>query len=338
MKLATFKTSDNITHTGIVYGNSLIELKYPTLLELLRDPGGLKHVQATLEQQHQAERAYMYEPDTPAVPASPVTLPAPLLPIWGEGVKVHALHEVVLLAPIPEPPTMRDFYAFEQHVKTARAQRGLGMIPEWYEIPTFYFTNTSEIYGHDVPIPYPVGSQELDIELEIACIIGREGKDIPVEKADNYIAGYTIMNDWSARDFQRKDMKLNLGPGKGKDFATSLGPWLVTPDELAARRTGSGASERYDMPMKARVNGKEISRGNFKDIYYSFPQMIAWASHNVRLRVGDVLGSGTVGTGCILELGTEVQRWLQRDDEVYCGTELSKRDSGDRHARLPSFG
>jgi fumarylacetoacetate (FAA) hydrolase len=211
---------------------------------------------------------------------------------------------------------MRDFYAFEQHVKSARSKRGLGMIPEWYEIPTFYFTNTSEIYGHDHPVPYPVGSQELDIELEIACVIGQEGKDIPVEEADQYIAGYTIMNDWSARDFQRKDMKLNLGPGKGKDFATSLGPWLVTPDELAARRTGQGASERYDMTMIARINGREISRGNFNQIYYSFPQMIAWASRNARLRVGDVLGSGTVGTGCILELGTEVHPWLQRGDVV----------------------
>jgi fumarylacetoacetate (FAA) hydrolase len=124
------------------------------------------------------------------------------------------------------------------------------------------------------------------------------------------------MNDWSARDFQMKDMKLNLGPGKGKDFATSLGPYLVTPDELASRRTGSGASERYDMTMLARINGREISRGNFNQIHYSFPQMIAYASRNVRLRVGDVIGSGTVGTGCILELGTGVHRWLQRDDEV----------------------
>jgi len=221
---------------------------------------------------------------------------------------------VQILAPIPKPPTVRDFYAFEQHVKSARAKRGLDMIPEWYEIPTFYFTNNSEIYGHNQPVPYPVGSNELDIELEIACVIGRDGKNIPVEEAGSYIAGYTIMNDWSARDFQRKDMKLNLGPGKGKDFATSLGPWLVTPDELAAYRTGSAASERYDLTMLARVNGKEISRGNFKDIYYSFPQMIAWASRNARLRAGDVLGSGTVGTGCLLEIGTEVHPWFRRGD------------------------
>ena len=213
----------------------------------------------------------------------------------------YALDEVTLL---------------EQHVKSARAKRGLSMIPQWYEAPIFYFTNTSEIYGHGSEVPYPSGSEELDFELEIACIIGREGRDIAVEDAAQYIAGYTIMNDWSARDFQRRDMQLNLGPGKGKDFATSLGPWLVTPDELASRRTGHGATERYDMTMLACINGKEISRGNFKDIHFSFSQMIAWAGRNARLRVGDVLGSGTVGTGCILEIGTEVQRWLKRGDVV----------------------
>ncbi len=278
MKLVTFRTDEeSATHAGVVRGDEIIALAYPSLLELLRDPNGLASAREA-----QGE-AFTFE-------------------------------EVQLLAPIPEPPSVRDFYAFEQHVKSARTKRGLDMIPEWYEIPTFYFTNNSEIYGHNQPVPYPVGSNELDIELEIACVIGRDGKDIPVEEADSYIAGYTIMNDWSARDFQRKDMKLNLGPGKGKDFATSLGPWLVTPDELAAYRTGSGASERYDMTMLARVNGKEISRGNFKDIYYSFPQMIAWASRNARLRAGDVLGSGTVGTGCLLELGTEVHPWFRRGD------------------------
>jgi fumarylacetoacetate (FAA) hydrolase len=186
----------------------------------------------------------------------------------------------------------------------------------WYEIPTFYFSNTSEMYGPDQPVPYPVGSQELDIELEIACVIGRAGKDIPVDEAAGYIAGYTIMNDWSARDFQRLDMQLNLGPGKGKDFATSIGPWLVTPDELASYRTGHGATERYDMAMLARVDGHEISRGNFQQLYYSFPQMIAYAARNVRLRPGDLIGSGTVGTGCLLELGTSVHPWFQRGETI----------------------
>ncbi len=312
MKLVTFRTPDRATHAGVLRDQRIIMLEgYPTVLELLRDPEGLEKVRRLLD--GDGREAVVNEPTFVSPEPAYAMMP---IAVHERSVKEYTLIEAVLLSPIPEPPSVRDFYAFEQHVKAARAKRNVGMIPEWYEIPTFYFTNNSEIYGHDQEVPYPVGSHELDIELEIACVIGREGKDIPVEEAASYIVGYTIMNDWTARDFQRKDMKLNLGPGKGKDFATSLGPWIVTPDELAARRSGSGADERYDMTMLARVNGKEISRGNFKDIYYSFPQMIAYASRNARLRVGDILGSGTVGTGCLLEIGTEVHPWFQRDDVI----------------------
>jgi len=312
MKLVTFRTPDRATHAGVLRDQRIIMLEgYPTVLELLRDPEGLEKVRRLLD--GDGREAVVNEPTFVSPEPAYAMMP---IAVHERSVKEYTLIEAVLLSPIPEPPSVRDFYAFEQHVKAARAKRNVGMIPEWYEIPTFYFTNNSEIYGHDQEVPYPVGSQELDIELEIACVIGREGKDIPVEEAASYIVGYTIMNDWTARDFQRKDMKLNLGPGKGKDFATSLGPWIVTPDELAARRSGSGADERYDMTMLARVNGKEISRGNFKDIYYSFPQMIAYASRNARLRVGDILGSGTVGTGCLLEIGTEVHPWFQRGDVI----------------------
>jgi fumarylacetoacetate (FAA) hydrolase len=314
MKLLTFLTGERKMRAGILSDNMIIALEYPTLLELLRDPDGLLKAQVVLHP----------KPLTgPTYPAFTAGLPVVLgefsnsiAHTQGTVHEEYTLNEVVMLPPVPDPPTVRDFYAFEQHVKTARAHRGLDMMPEWYEVPTFYFTNNSELYGHDNPIPYPVGSHALDFELEIACVIGRDGKDIPVEEAASYIAGYTIMNDWSARDFQQKDMSIGLGPGKGKDFATSLGPILVTLDELASRRTGQGASERYDMPMVARINGREVSRGNFNSIYYSFPQMIAYASRNARIRTGDVIGSGTVGTGCILELGTEVHRWLERDDEV----------------------
>jgi fumarylacetoacetate (FAA) hydrolase len=282
MKLVTFETMNRTTYAGVIRDERVLPLNYPSLLELLQDPEGMAKAHRMLESDEQG----------------------------------LSLHEITLLTPVPHPPTLRDFYAFEQHVATARAQRGLGMIPEWYEIPTFYFSNTSEIYGPDEPVPYPAGCKELDFELEIACVIGRAGKNISVSEAADYIAGYMIMNDWSARDFQRLDMKLNLGPGKGKDFATSLGPWLVTPDELAARRSGEGASERYDMTMLARIDGREVSRGNFKQIYYSFPQMIAHASRNARLRPGDVMGSGTVGTGCLLELGTQVHPWLQPGETI----------------------
>ena len=191
------------------------------------------------------------------------------------------------------------------------------MIPEWYQIPVFYFSNPDAIYGPDAPVPVPQQTAELDYELELACVIGQEGRDIPAERALEYVAGYTIMNDWSARDVQRLEMKMNLGPAKGKDFATSLGPWLVTPDELEDRRAGDGAETRHRLDMVTRVNGKEYSRGNAAGLTHTFAQMIAFASRDVWLKPGDVIGSGTVGTGCILELRPEtVGGWLQPGDVV----------------------
>jgi len=236
----------------------------------------------------------------------------------GRAPVAFPLSRVRLFAPLPFPRSVRDFYAFEQHVKAARARRGLEMVPEWYEVPVFYFSNHNAIFGPDDDIPKPRATQELDYELEIACVIGKPGRDIPVEEAENYIAGYMIMNDWSARDIQRKEMKLNLGPAKGKDFATSFGPALVTPDELEDRRiVREGRGSVYDLAMTARINGREFSRGNFKDIYYTFAQMIAYASQDTMLYPGDVLGSGTVGTGCILELGPETTGgWLKPGDMV----------------------
>jgi fumarylacetoacetate (FAA) hydrolase len=239
----------------------------------------------------------------------------------GEDLAAHAglvcpLNRVQLRTPVPNPPTIRDFYAFEQHVKSARALRGLEMIPEWYEIAVFYFSNTAALFGAEEPVPYPRASHELDFELEMAAVIGRAGSDIAAEDGPSYIAGYMVMNDWSARDLQRHEMKLNLGPAKGKDFATSLGPWLVTPDELEDRRIGSGKDERFDLAMTGRINGDQLTSANFRDITFTFPQMIERASQGVQLRPGDVLGSGTCGTGCILELGTARHRWLLAGDVV----------------------
>ncbi|WP_404441974.1 fumarylacetoacetate hydrolase family protein [Sutcliffiella horikoshii] len=221
-------------------------------------------------------------------------------------------NEVTLLAPLPKPVSVRDFYAFEEHVKTARARRGLEVIPEWYEMPVFYFTNHMAIKGPEEFIDKPSACEWMDYELEIACIIGKEGTDIMAQDADEYIFGYCIMNDWSARDLQAKEMKVGLGPAKGKDFATSLGPVIVTPDELESFKT----DKEYNLEMTASVNGSLLSKGNFKQIHYTFAQMIERASADVTLYPGEVIGSGTVGTGCILELGTEVHRWLQPGDEV----------------------
>jgi 2-keto-4-pentenoate hydratase/2-oxohepta-3-ene-1,7-dioic acid hydratase in catechol pathway len=225
---------------------------------------------------------------------------------------VYRLNEVRLQAPLPEPRSFRDFYAFEQHVKTARENRGLEMIPEWYEIPIFYFSNHLAFKGPGDEIAKPVECDWLDYELEIGCIIGKQGRNIRAEDAENYIFGFCILNDWSARDLQRKEMKVGLGPAKGKDFATSIGPWIISRDELEPYKAGKG----FDLSMKARVNGFDLSEGNMKDIFYSFGEMIERASAGVTLYPGEIIGSGTVGTGCILEHGTKVHRWLKPGDVV----------------------
>ncbi|MEX2162454.1 MAG: fumarylacetoacetate hydrolase family protein [Anaerolineales bacterium] len=227
---------------------------------------------------------------------------------------VWPLDQVTLKAPLQNPPTLRDFYAFETHVKTANKNRGREVPQEWYEFPVFYFTNPHTIHGPNEDVAIPAFTQAMDYELEVAAIIGRPGRDIPADKALDHIFGFTIMNDWSARDVQRKEMKVGLGPAKGKDFATSLGPWIVTQEELAKRATGRAGV--YEAAMVARVNGEERSRGNWSDIHYTFAQMIARASEGVTLLAGDVIGSGTVGTGCLLEITKGEGPWLKTGDLV----------------------
>jgi fumarylacetoacetate (FAA) hydrolase len=206
----------------------------------------------------------------------------------------YALADVDLRAPVLHPPAVRDFMAFEEHVVNARRQRGAEVPPEWYETPVFYFSNPAAMYGPEQDVPYPTGTDELDYELECAGVIG----------ADGQIAGFTVMNDWSARDLQRQEMRVGLGPAKGKDFATSLGPVLVTVDEF----------DGSEGEMVARVNGEERSRGNLSAMYHRWDALVAQATRNTRLLPGEIIGSGTVGTGCILEHGDG--RWLQRGDVV----------------------
>ncbi|MBT8379825.1 MAG: fumarylacetoacetate hydrolase family protein [Ignavibacteria bacterium] len=207
-----------------------------------------------------------------------------------------------LLAPIPNPPSCRDGYAFRQHVATARRNRGVEMIPEFDQYSVFYFTNHNAIFGEGEIRVESDHLQKLDFELEAAIVIGKEGRNISAAEADEFIAGYTIMNDLSARLLQMEEMKLNLGPAKGKDFATSIGPWLVTPDELEQNKISTDFGNKYDLRMTAKHNGKLISDGNMKDMNWTFAEIIERASYGVRLFPGDVIGSGTVGTGCYLEL------------------------------------
>ncbi len=244
--------------------------------------------------------------------------------------EVVALDAVRLRSPIPRPPTVRDFYAFEQHVKTARKRRGLEMDPDWYELPVFYFSNPYAVIGDSDDIAVPPGCGELDFELEVAAVLGRGGSDLTPQQGEESIAGFCVMNDWSARDIQRREMKLSMGPVKGKDSATTLGPMLVTPDELADARSGRA----YDLTMTASVNGREYSRASLAEIFWGFGEMISYASRGTRVEPGDVIGSGTCGTGCILELalvhGGEQYPWLKPGDEVV----LSVDRLGSLHNRV----
>jgi fumarylacetoacetate (FAA) hydrolase len=215
--------------------------------------------------------------------------------------------------PILQPPTFRDFYAFEQHVGTMWKRRGMEIPEAWYRLPIFYFSNVSEIRGPGEPVWAPRGSVELDYELEVAALIDTPVRDLDAVRGEQAIGGYLVLNDWSARDLQREETTVRLGPAKGKDFASSIGPWLVTPDEIADVRSGKG----YDLAMTATVNGEELSRGSWSSAHFSFGEMIERASADVRLRPGDLIGSGTVGTGCLLEVrDARLGRYLEPGDAV----------------------
>ncbi len=225
--------------------------------------------------------------------------------------------------PILRPPSFRDFYAFERHVGTMWQRRG-GEIPEaWYRLPIFYFSNTSEIRGPEDRVWAPRGSEELDYELEVGALIDTPVRDLPAERGEEAIGGYFVMNDWSARDLQRDETVVRLGPAKGKDFATSIGPWLVTPDELADARAPGATGP--DLAMTATIHAPDgtggrivqTSSGTWSSAHFSFGQMVERASADVAMRAGDILGSGTVGGGCLLEVKDEtLGRYLEPGDEV----------------------
>jgi 2-keto-4-pentenoate hydratase/2-oxohepta-3-ene-1,7-dioic acid hydratase in catechol pathway len=285
MRWATFRDAEGRERTGIVDGDDVHALEPGIrLIDLLGDRGeGLSAA---------GDRAS------------------------SDPAEVFPLASLRLLAPVPRPPSVRDFYAFEQHVRTARQRRGLDMDPDWYELPVFYFSNPVAVIGAFDDVAVPPGSSALDFELEVAAIVGLGGADLDPDAAERHIAGFCVMNDWSARDIQRREMKLSMGPVKGKDFATTLGPIMVTVDELEPYRKGKS----FDLTMLARVNGEEYSRASLADIYWSFGEMLAYASRGTEVVPGDVIGSGTCGTGCILELslvhGEDRYPWLKPGDLV----------------------
>lgn len=232
-----------------------------------------------------------------------------------------------LLAPVPNPTSCRDGYAFRQHVEAARRNRKVEMIPQFDEYPIFYFTNHNAVQGPGDVFCMPDHFNKLDFELEAAIVVGKKGRNIKAEEADEYIAGYLIMNDMSARTLQMEEMMLNLGPAKGKDFSTVIGPYLVTPDELEPYKIPAKpghVGNSYDLSMKCWVNGKLLSEGNMGQMDWTFAEILERCAYGVDILPGDVIGSGTVGTGCLLELnGTGLLndpnypvQWLKEGDEV----------------------
>ena len=230
---------------------------------------------------------------------------------------IHPLDSVRLMAPLTNPPSVRDFYAFEEHVKKGFERRG-GTIPkEWYEIPVYYKTAAHNLIGTGDDVLWPRFTKIFDYELELAAVIGRKGRNIAAAEARDYIAGFTIMNDFSARDIQKKEMAVALGPAKGKDWCTAFGPVLATLDEIG---------DPYNLKMTARVNGEVWSEGNSGSIFHKFERMIEFLTEDDTIHPGDIIGSGTVGTGC----GLELNRWVKRGDEI----ELEIEKIGVLHNRI----
>jgi 2-keto-4-pentenoate hydratase/2-oxohepta-3-ene-1,7-dioic acid hydratase in catechol pathway len=230
-----------------------------------------------------------------------------------------ALSEVVLRTPL-DPPAVRDFVTFEEHVE------GMGgaanpISPEWYKLPTFYFSNPHGLVATGAEIEIPPGSGALDFELEVAAVIGRAGRNLTVAEADGCIAGYTIFNDWSARDLQFREMQVRLGPCKGKDFATTLGPWLVTADELEPWH----ADGRLDLDLRVSINGEPYGDDSLANMAWSFAELVAYASRGAWVAPGDIFGSGTCGRGCLAEVwgrrGERVPPPLAPGDEVTLAVE-----------------
>jgi fumarylacetoacetate (FAA) hydrolase len=215
-----------------------------------------------------------------------------------------SLADVTLLAPVPDPPSFRDFYAFEGHVARGWQRRGGDIPPAWYAAPAFYFSNPASIHGPGQAVRRPAATRRLDFELELAAIIDGRGA----------IAGFTLLNDLSARDVQREEVTIGLGPAKGKDFATALGPWLVTPDELPL------VDGRLQLEATVDVNGVEVTRSYAGEQYFTWDELVAHAARDTHLRPGDILGSGTLNRGCLLELGPldgeGGNRWLEPGDVV----------------------
>lgn len=306
MKLVTLIAPDRSHHIGLLL-NGATHGKHQIL--------DLYALEAKLEHQNMVEFIKHQKETLPWAKSMLEKAKSGLVP----KASIISEEDALLTSPVPEPVSCRDGYAFRQHVESARKGRGLPMIPEFDEFPVFYYTNHLAITGPGEIYVMPKALERFDFELEVAIVIGKEGRNIKAQNADDHIFGYMIMNDWSARELQTQEMKMNLGPAKGKDMATSLGPYLVTRDELAKYLEKTPHGEKYNLRMRAFHNGKQVSDGNMNSMNWTFAQIIERASYGVTLRPGEVIGSGTVGTGCYMELNLTTQKdnpvWIKPGDE-----------------------
>jgi fumarylacetoacetate (FAA) hydrolase len=318
VKLVTYAAAGS-DRGGILLGDAIVDLA-TSFAWLEKQAGRASDAASIAERYGVGVLGFVEHADTARAAADEIVrihaegkLPAS----FGDRPLTVASRGATLRAPIPRPPSMRDGYAFRQHVETARKNRGMPMIPEFDQFPVFYFTNHQAVIGPGELRVQKQHLDRLDFELEAAIVVGKRGRNVPAAKADALVFGMTIMNDFSARALQMEEMKLSLGPAKGKDFATALGPVLVTLDELGG--TASPVGLVFDRAMRAFVNGKQVSTGNVKDMNWTFAQILERASYGVTLYPGDVIGSGTCGTGCFLELnGSKItdNQWLQPGDVV----------------------
>ncbi len=301
MKLCTFEVQTHLggfRRLGVVFPDGVVDLNFAAALQL----GNQKHADALvppsllgwLEGGARAHRTAME-----AI--------AHLPPEMRQGNRGETLRyrwdQIRLLTPLPDARSLRDFFAFEAHVKRGFEKRDEAMPKEWYEMPVYYQTGHHNLIGSGQDVLWPRFTERFDYELELAAIIGREGRNVKAENAREYIAGYTILDDFSARDIQKREMKVRLGPAKGKHWCSGLGPWMVTVDEIP---------DPYDLVMTARVNGEEWSRGYSGDLHWKFEEMIEFLSWDDTIYPGDIIGSGTVGTGC----GLELDKWVQPGDTI----------------------
>lgn len=292
MRFVTYRTSPSETTLGVLDGDRVHAMAAgTTLVSLLGDDG---------ERLRKAGELALRDPR-----------------------EVLDLSMVDLLAAVPDPPTVRDFMTFERHVEGTAKLAGPDAViaPEWYQIPTFYFTNPYAVIGPRDDVPIPPGCRLFDLELEVAAVVGRRGRDVLAEDAGSYIAGFCLLNDWSARDLQFAEMQIRLGPAKGKDTSLSLGGVFVTPDELAPYRAGTS----FDLEMTATINGEVLGTDTWSSMHYSYEEMIEHASRGTEVRPGDVLGSGTSGGGCLAEYwgrdGMDSRAALAAGDEVTISVE-----------------